>query len=61
MTELAAPLKKGSCVGQNVYTYEGTLIGSEQLLLETDAEKKTLKDWMDETIYDLLCRERRGA
>lgn len=61
MTDLSAPMEKGTCVGQNIYSYEGTTIGSSQLLLDTDVEKKTLKDCMDDAIYHLLCRDGKGA
>ena len=59
MEDLKAPMEKGTCIGRNVYTYEGTLIGSSQLLLDRDVEKKTWKDCLFEAWYRLICREER--
>ena len=59
--DLKAPMEKGTCVGRTIYTYEGTVIGSSQLLLESNVEKKTWKDGFFETWYRLICREEKGA
>lgn len=57
---LAAPLTRGAGVGTVTYTYEGNVIGSQQLLLESDVAKKTLTDCLLDAAYRLLCRDSAG-
>ena len=52
--DLAAPLAKGTCVGKQIYTYEGTVIGESPLLLSNDVWRKTWKDCLLEAWYSLL-------
>lgn len=52
--ELIAPLSKGTCVGKQIYTYEGKKIGENQLLLTADVMKKTWNDCLTEILSKLL-------
>lgn len=61
LADLTAPMEKGTCVGKNIYTYEGTAIGSAQLLLECDVEKKTWSDCLNEAVHHLLYRKKKAA
>lgn len=56
MDDLLAPMEKGTCVGKHTYTYEGTVIGENQLFLTEDAVKKTWKDCLDDALHGLLFR-----
>ena len=61
MDNLSAPMKKGTCVGKHTYTYEGTVIGENQLLLTDDVLKKTWKDCIDDAMHRLFFRTEASA
>ena len=59
LPELTAPMAKGTCIGNAVYTYDGEAIGSNPLLLEEDVEKKTFMDCVMNMVYELIGRKEK--